>query len=177
MTWLTRLFVFAIVGFCGLPFLSAQEKQENKETKIALYFVEKKPIDGVTEKNSYQYGESTKSVGYLHKKPALVLKPQEVEDVVLKGQEFDTSVGKREYYRINVTLTGKAREKLKKQVKGDKMKLLTMVIDGKKWNLYRYEVDEDKSGVPSSAKASKFNPMIGLFAKKTEAEKVLAALR
>ena len=177
MKWLTRICVFAVVGFCGTSSLFAQEKQENSDTNIALYFVETKPIDGVTEEKSYQYGESTRSVGYLHKKPALILKPSEVEDVELKSQEFDTSIGKREYYRINVTLTEDARNKLMKQVRGNEMRLLTMVIDGKKWNLYRYEVDEDKSGVPPSAKASQFNPMIGMFSKKAEAEKVLAALR
>lgn len=177
MNLLTRICVFAFVGFCGTSFLFAQEKQEGEDSKIALYFVEKKLIAGVTEEDSYQYGESTRSVGYLHRKPALILKPDVIEDVELISQEFATSVGDREYYRINVTLTEDAREKLKDQVEGNEMRLLTMVIDSKKWNLYRYEVDEDKAGVPPSARASQFNPMIGLFADKTEAEKVLAALR
>ena len=177
MNWPTRIFVFVVVGLCGTSVLFAQEKQTSEDTNIALYFVETNPIDGVTEEDSYQYGESTSSIGYLHQKPALVLKPNKVEDAELIGQEFSTAVGDREYYRINVTLTEAAREKLRNQVEGNEMKLLTMVIDGKKWNLYRYEVDEEKAGVPPSAKASQFNPMIGLFAKKSEAEEVLAALR
>jgi hypothetical protein len=177
MNWLTRICVFVVIGFCGTSFLFAQENQENEDAKIALYFVETELIDGVTEEDSYQYGESAQSVGYLHLEPALILKPKIVEGVELISQEFATSVGDREYYRINVTLTEEARKKLRDQVEGNEMRLLTMVIDSKKWNLYRYELDEDKSGVPRSSRASQFNPMIGLFADKAEAEKVLAALR
>ena len=145
--------------------------------KSVFILPKNKQIEGVTGEKKFPRGESTTRFVYLHKEPALELTPTKVDGSKLSDHEFSTSIGKRTYYRVHLTLTQEAREELIAKAEKTKATMLMVLIDGKRMNLFRFEIDENKKGVPSSSMAKHFEPAIGFFAKKSEAEEIIDALK
>lgn len=169
MNFQRQISLVTLIALIGSSPLISQDKKSDSNPKVEFYFVEDEPVEGVTGDKKYQTESRT---GYLHRKPALVLTTAHIEDVELRSQEFTFSDKVREYFIVQVTLTDNAREQIASKVIGKKMKLLTVVVDGKPMNLYRYEVDQSKKGVSKRSLAGNFNPSIGYFASKSEAERV-----
>eukprot|EP00913_Durusdinium_trenchii_P005655 g5273.t1 len=139
---------------------------------VQCRWLETKRIEGVTEGKGYKYSEGG-AVGYLHKKPALVVTAAEVEKVKLSRLDF-----RKGLFSITIHLTKDAKKKLAANVRGrgKEMRLLSFVIEGKKWGPMRYEIDQNKRGVPPQCRAKSFTPLIGFFPKRSEAQRIVDAL-
>jgi len=181
---MTRLATIALLIACSVHHLCsttglAQEvlAQEADKPKIEFRWLEREKFEGITEEKGYEYSEGG-AIGYLHKEPALVVTAAEVEDVQLTNNDLSRNGLSAENYNITIHLTKKARKKLAKNVwgEGKEMRLLTFLIDGKEWGLMRYEIDENKRGVPPQCRAKNFTPSIGFFNKRAKAQRVVDAL-
>jgi hypothetical protein len=145
--------------------------------KVELRWLETKPVNDLTEKEGFQASCDPKDIVYPHKKPALVLTATEVSEARLTAHDFSQSGLKAEYYTVTLNLTKDARTKLAATTEGNDMKLLTVVIDGKFWGVYRYEKDKDKPFVPEVARAETFKPGVGFFSTKAEAQRLVDAFK
>ena len=128
------------------------QKGKAKKTRIELRWVERKAIEGVTEKEGFQTSCDPDDLAYPHKKPALVLSRDVVDSVKLETKDFSRS-GLSTVHMVQIYLTDKAKKKLAASAEGNKMRLLTVTVDGKNWGVRRYEKDKDKPFVPVQARA------------------------
>lgn len=157
--------------------LSQDNKTQPMVKRIELIFMATKKIEGVTREKGFEYGEGG-SIGYLHKEPAIILTPENLEKVELKNLDLSKSGLSACNYSIKLFLTEKTKKELAAKVKDKQMKLLTLLVDGKRWGgMWRYEVDETKRGVPDKSRASTFLPTIGYFSSKEYAESIFNALK
>ena len=175
-TMLRQLIVFSLLTM-AVPLCGQEKKAQPMVKRIELIFMETKKVEGVTRNEGFQSGDGG-SIAYLHKKPALHLTPAHIKSVELSNIDLSRNGLNANNYSIKIQLTDKAKKELAAQVKGKKMKLLTLLIDGKRWGgMWRYEVDETKKGVPPQCRASSFSPTIGYFSSRAYAESIADALR
>jgi len=163
----------------GIKVKSAAEGQEppaKPKAKVEFRWVETKRVEGLTEDKGFQSSCDPKDIVYPHKKPALVLTTAEVREAHLTEHDFSKS-GLGVHYMVTIHLKEAARNKLAATVEGKEMRLLTVVVDGKYWGVYRYEKDRDKQFVPDAARAETFAPGVGFFSSKAEAERLVTALK
>lgn len=143
---------------------------------VELRWVEAKQTEGLTEDKGYQTSCDPDSIMYPHKKAALVLDAKSVEEVSLKNHDLSKNGLAANNYLVSIKLKKEAREKLAASVEGKEMRLLTVLIDGKYWGLYRYEIDPEKPFVPEQARAATFAPEVGFFSSKGDADRLVASL-
>jgi hypothetical protein len=151
--------------------------KDPEKARVELRWMESKKIEGVTENKGYQTSCDPKDIMYMHNKPALVLTKKEVAEAELKEHDFSKNGLPGGHYTVNIHLTKEAREKLAASREGKQMMLLTVLIDGQRWGLYRYEKDSEKPFVPEQARAATFCPGVGFFSTKYEAEQLVEALK
>lgn len=173
MSWSVRIALGLAACVVGAPAALAQKPQAEKKAQVELRWVESKSIEGLTEETGYQTSCDPHSIMYPHKKPALVLTSAEVSQVRIT----DHHIAGRYHYLVKFELTKDARDKLAATCKGKEMHLLTVVVDGKCWGLHRYESDENTPFVPAQARAKTFEPDVGFFSSRAEAERVANAVK
>ena len=178
MPWYVRVALGLAVCSAGAPAAEGQEPPAKPKAKVELRWLETRPVKGLTEDKGFQASCDPKDIVYPHKKPALVLTAAEVAEAPLTKHEFSPGSGwPPELYTVKLHLTKEARTKLAATTEGNDMKLLTVVIDGKYWCVFRYEKDKDKPFVPQDARAETFLPGVGLFSSKAEAQRLVDALK
>jgi hypothetical protein len=170
------------LGLLALPALAQDSgspsndgPQENR-AQVELRWVAAKPIDGLTEKKGFQSSCDPDSMVYPHSKPALVLDLRTVSDYTLTKHDFSASGLAPENYTVKLYLTNEARKTLKESCPSDKTQMLTVLIDGKYWGLFRYE-KAPGDFVPEQAQADTFTPDVGFFSSKVEAERLVNAVK
>ena len=154
---------------------AAQKQKPAKQIKVELRWVESKAVAGLTETEGFQTSCDPDDIAYPHKKPALVLTADTVSDVELKTHDFSNN-GLGVYYSVTLHLTDRSRRQLAGTVEGNKMRLITVLVDDKYWGVYRYEKDKDKQFVPKQARASSFTPNVGMFSSYNDAKRVVDAI-
>lgn len=154
---------------------AAQKQKPATKIKVELRWVESEAVAGLTETEGFQTSCDPDDIAYPHKKPALVLTADTVSDVELKTHDFSNN-GLGVYYSVTLHLTDKARSQLADSIEGNKMRLITVLVDDKYWGVYRYEKDKDKQFVPRQARASSFTPNVGMFSSYNDAKRVVDAI-
>lgn len=175
MRWCCRV---ALCVACWTSVSSAlgQESAAQPQVRVELRWVETKRIEGLTENDGFQSSCDPKSIVYPHQQPALVLTPHEVAAVRLSAHDVLQRGPSNAHYLVTLHLTNEARDKLATTYDGEKMRLLTVVVDGKFWGVRRYEKDKNKPFVPAAARAETFQPDVGFFSSRAEAERLVDAL-
>ena len=153
------------------------KEPEKQKSTVELRWVESKKIEGVTVNSGIQTSCDPKSIMYMHSKPALVLTKKEVAEAALKEHDFSNNGIPGGQYTVTIHLTKEARAKLAATREGKQMMFLTVLIDGKRWGLYRYEKDSEKPFVPEQARAESFAPGVGFFSSQFEAEQLVESLK
>jgi hypothetical protein len=160
-------FMFAVTAAIG------QDPAGPRRAAVELRWVECERIEGLTENEGFQSSCDPDDIVYPHRKPALVLTGAEVSEARLTSHEF----AGRENYLVALHLTKEARDKLAASCKGNEMRLLTVVVNGKFWGVHRYEKDKTKPFVPTQARAETFLPDVGFFSSKAEAERLVSTFK
>lgn len=145
------------------------------QARVELRWVEGKPIPGVTEAEGFQSSCDPDSLVYLHSKPALVLTSAEVASTQHTHHDFSRNGLSSENYMVTLHLSKGARETLLAACDDQKMRLLTVLVDGRRWGVSRYEPDPDKPFVPDQARAKTFTPQVGFFSSRAAAERLAHA--
>jgi hypothetical protein len=180
MTRYVRVLLGLAVCLACVPAAGGEEPpaKPKGKAKVELRWLETKKVEGVTEDKGFQASCDPKDIVYPHKKPALVLTAAEVAEARLTKHEFSPGSGwPAELYTVKLHLTKEARTRLAATTEGNDMKLLTVVIDGKYWCVFRYEKDKDKPFVPQDARAETFLPGVGFFSSEAEAQRLVDAFK
>lgn len=99
-----------------------------------------------------------------------------VTDVSCTNSDLSKNGLLGENYMIHIQLTKKAREALAMTVEGTKTRWITVVVDGKCWNIRRNEPSNEQSGYSKSIWAKYYSPSFGFFSSKAEAQRIVDAL-
>lgn len=143
---------------------SAPMQAIGTEPRFELYFVEPRPMKGVTDRAGIKFGKGGVKFGsgpdqlvYLHVKPALVLNPSHVASIKTHSYSFAGTPA----YSLDIELTDAARKQLAEVVEGegDHMRHVTYVVDGKRrGGMQRYEINVDNpGGIPEICRAPTFS--------------------
>ncbi len=172
--------IWSVRGLLGLAMfsgaVSVATAQQTGKAEVELRWLEKAPIEGVTESEGFQSSCDPDSLVYPHLEPALVLTRAEVSSAKLQQHDFSGSGLSADYYMVTVNLTQAARRKLADACEGNEMRTLTVMVDGKPWGVHRYEKDPDKQFVPASARAETFELSVGFFSSRAEAGRLVRSL-
>ncbi len=178
MPWYVRV----VVGLAGCTACVAagggEDPPAKPKAKVELRWVESERVTGLTEDEGFRATCDPKGIAYPHRKPALVLTKAEVAEVRLTKHDFSESGGPAELYWVTLHLTKVARDKLAAACGDQSRRALTVVVDGKYWGTRRYEkgVGNDPL-VPDAVRAETFNPGVGMFGSKAEAERLVDAFK
>ena len=157
--------------------ITGQEPPACPKAKVEFRWVERSKIEGVTENKGFQGNCDPRNLVYPHKKPALVLTAAEVAKVTLTKSDLSKVGLSSEQYMVKLHLTKKARDRLAMTVEGTKTRQLAVIVDGKCKNIYRYEKKRDKPGAPRQTWAEIFNPSVGFFSSRAEAQRLVDAVK
>jgi hypothetical protein len=164
------------VALTGLPAATAQDPPAKPKARVELRWLESRRIEGLTEDKGMQASCAPGDLVYPHKKPALVLTKAEVREARLTKHDL-TAANIGIQYTVALELTKEARAKLAATVEGTRMRLLTVVVDGKCWGVRRYEKDPAAQFVPDQARAETFLPDVGFFSSEAEAQRLVDAFK
>ena len=156
------------------PFARGEEPEATRRARVELRWVEDVRVEGLTVDEGVQFS-CGEELSYPHQQAALALTSEHVAEAELKHYDFSASGLSSENYSVTIHLTQAARDTLASAYEGDGMRLLTIVIDGRYWGLFRYE----KGGefVPEQARAESFTPDVGFFPSREYAQQVVDALK
>ena len=168
MPWYLRIAVGLVVCSAGVTDARGQQPPAGPKAKVELRWLETKYVKGVTEEKGFKASCDPDDIVYPHKKPAMVLTTVEVTEARITTLDLSKN-GLGVQYKVSFHLTKAARTKLAATVEGNKMRLLTVVVDGRNWGVLRYEKDKEKMFVPEQARAETFLPEVGFFSSGAEA--------
>jgi hypothetical protein len=151
--------------------------QPKPKAKVELRWVESKRIEGVTEDKGFQTSCDPKDISYPHKRPALVLTSAEVSEARLTNLDLSRNGLSSENYTVTMSLTNEAREKLAASCEGSETRWLTVVVDGTCTGVCRYERGRKERLVPESYRAETFQPSVGMFSSKAQAQRIVDGVR
>ena len=145
MTFQSALWLSITVSVLGAAPVRAQEEKrgDSQVPKMAVFFVEDKQIEGVTELGGFRVGEGRGKLVYLHKEPALFANAETVRSFTLSSQDISEVSGPGAVdYTLILHFTSAARKQLTKALdgKGDHARNVTVVIGRKPFGMQRYEV-------------------------------------
>ena len=177
MPWRVRIVLGLVVCSACAPAVAGREPPATPKARVEFRWVEDRRIEGVTEDKGFQMTCDPKSVGYAHTKPALVLTAADVIEAPLSTHDFRGS-GSGVVYSVTLHLTKEARKKLAEACGMERERALTVVVDGNRWGVHRYDNGEHNSAqVPAQARAATFLPSVGFFSSKAEAERLADAFK
>jgi hypothetical protein len=173
MPWCNR-WTLGLAVFVCVPCVSGAEPEEEPWARVELRWVENERVEGLTVDEGVRFS-CGEELSYPHTKPALAVTAAAVDRVQLTHHDFSASGLSSENYTVTIHLTQASRDTLAAAYEGDGMRLLTIVVDGHYWGLYRYE----KGGnfVPERARAESFTPDVGFFSSREDAQRVVDALQ
>ncbi len=174
-----RRFVLGLLvcSICVLP-LAAQEPPKKPKAHVELRWVEAKRIEGLTEDKGYQASCDPKDLVYPHKKPAVVLTAATVAKVQLIKEQTPWSKPTDEIYSVKIHLTKEGRDKLVAAYEGQQMRLLVIVMDGKKCpGIQRCEKDRRKPFISDDVWVENIVPSAGHFSSKAEVERLVDGVK
>lgn len=156
---------YSAIGFCiAISILGTasafgqEEKRDDPEAlKLAVFFVEDKPIEGVTKSEGFRVGEGEGQELYLHKKPVLFVDSDTVRSFTLSSQDFSDVSGRGAVnYNMIMHFNSAARKQLANALdgNGDHMRHVTVFIGRKRFGLQRYEL---KNVGPEMCRAETFS--------------------
>lgn len=174
MAWSMRLILGGAVCAVCVPAARGQESADEPNTRVELRWVECRQVEGLTVADGFQSSCDPDSIVYPHIRPALVLTGDEVAEARLTELDL-TGNGLGVLYNVTLILTPEAREALAASYEGNEMRMLTVLVDRKYWGVHRYEKDKSKPFVPEATLAERFNPGVGFFSSRSEAERLVAA--
>lgn len=165
------------MGMLGSSIARGEQPPAGSKARVELRWVETKQVADLTEAEGFQSSCDPDSIVYPRRKPALVLTAVEVAEARLTNHDFSKSGLSRANYSVDLTLTKEARTKLAAACEGNQMRLLTVVLDGHYWGLYRYEKDAKAPFVPEAARAESFAPSVGYFSNMADAQRLVDAVK
>jgi len=171
--------VALVLAVCsvGVSVVCGQDSPDKSKAKVELRWVESHRIAGLTEDEGFQSTCDPNSIVYPHKQPALVLTASEVTEVRLTNLDLSAHGLSSENYMVKILLTQEARDKLAASCEGSAVRRLTVVVDGKCWGLRCYNKVRDERLAPAATRAASFAPEVGYFSSKSEAERLVDALK
>jgi hypothetical protein len=156
---------------------SGAEPGSQPKKKVELRWVESKRIEGLTEDQGFQSTCDPDSIVYAHKKPALVLTAAEVTEVDLVNHDLSKNGLSSINYLVTIHLTKEAKDKLAAACGKDSERYITVVVDGKYSGLRRYWKGKPTREFPPDVCAETFQPDVGYYSSKAEAERLVEALK
>lgn len=174
-------FVLSVLGLAVASICLAADNEGKPavpaKVKVELRWVEATRVEGLTEDTGFQSSCDPDSIVYPHKKPVLVLTAAEVTEVTLSNLDLSKNGLSRYNYRVAIHLTREARDKLAAACGKDGERYITVVVDGKCWGLQRYRKGKPTRELPPQICAETFQPDVGFFSSKAEAERLMDALK
>ena len=152
----------------------ADRGETSRPPQIAVFFVENKYIEGITDRIGFRVGEGGGDLVYKHKKPALMANPETVQNLTLSSKDLsDVSPGTVSYNFI-LHFTSDARKKLAKTLdgKGAHSRDVTAMIGPRRFGMQRYHVTNDG---PEMCRAESFSLIFTSYSK-PEALKIINLL-
>ena len=152
----------------------ADHRETSRPPQIAVFFVENKYIEGITDRIGFRVGEGGGDLVYKHKKPALIASPETVQNFTLSSKDLsDVSPGTVSYNFI-LHFTSDARKKFAKTLdgKGTHSRDVTAMIGTRRFGMQRYHVTSDG---PEMCRAESFSLIFTSYSK-PEALKIINLL-
>ena len=118
MAWYIRV-ALGLLCSVWIPMVVGQETPVKPKGKVEIYWLEYKPIKGLTEEKGFTSSCDPKSLVYQHKKPAMVLTAAEVTEARLTNHDFSKNGLSSENYMVTLHLTKTARGKLAESCEGN----------------------------------------------------------
>jgi len=170
-----RIATVLVLCFYGVEDAPKQAASEKPRMKVEIRWVEPGRIEGLTEDKAIPASCDPANVVYPRKKPALVLTRAEVAEARLGQVDFPSSSGVLKNYSVTLVLTKDARDRLAAECPGKRAKL-TVAVDGRFWGIHCYSTDNNDN-VSEQCKAQNFNPFIGFFSSKDDADSIVNAFK
>ena len=172
---LTIVFAVSAASFGVAQPPPAPKKAPQDPDRIELRMVELRPIEGVTEPEGFTYNEQG-GLAYFHKEPALVIKPSDVDQIVVRKNTSPQGLFPPDF-SVKIHLTDNARKQIAaKAADGDGMRFIVGYFGNKQSTiLFRYEIKET-SGVPDNNQAKSFIPLLSFSNSAVRVEDVVKAL-
>jgi len=141
----------------------AEQPAPKGPCKVEFFWVEAKPVEGLTQTKSLRTGDDPDDLVYVHVKPVLTAK--DVAGTKMTNSNFSTNGLPGDHFLINFDLTKDAKDKLLAGCGDHDARGLVVFADDHYWGLSYFR----------KADAAKFSPHAGFISSRATADRIVAA--